>query len=147
MSSPTACVAPPNVITLLSSMPASDTAIAMSPARRAPAGRGALRLVARVWLVVYALLALGVPLADASAEHAAPVVAHWEDAESGTCPAPHGETCEVCQQLSGSRGMRASATVSWAPCGDADGVMPVRDAARPARAGFDRPSSRAPPLS
>lgn len=67
--------------------------------RTAPVGRkdDMRRMVASLWLVVYALVAVAVPVADAAGSHA-PVTAHWEDANDSSCPPRHdASTCQLCQ--------------------------------------------------
>lgn len=58
---------------------------------------GMRKALAALWLVVYAFVAVAVPVAEATASHA-PVVAHWEDANDSSCPPRHdASTCQLCQ--------------------------------------------------
>lgn len=69
------------------------------PQRTTPVGRrdGMRRMVGALWLVLYALVAVAVPVADAAASHA-PVTAHWEDGSDTSCPPRHdASACQLCQ--------------------------------------------------
>lgn len=67
-----------------------------------------------MWLAVFGVATIGLPVADALAGHASDVVAHWEDADDRDCPPQHDvSACQVCQANGAAR-----------RC-DAQGVGPV----------------------
>ncbi len=58
---------------------------------------GLWRAFGRGLVVVQAMVAFALPVADAASVHA-PVVAHWEDASDTACPPQHDQsTCATCQ--------------------------------------------------
>lgn len=92
----------------------SMTRIPFIRSRSAGAGRisACQRSLSGFWLVVYALITLGIPVADARAEHGAPVVAHWEDGTDSNCPARHdASTCQLFQSVASRGRLPASAAV------------------------------------
>lgn len=59
-----------------------------------------MRACASAWLVLYALVAAALPLADARADHDGTVVMHMEDGTGSDCPTPHDASlCHTCQVL------------------------------------------------
>lgn len=117
--------------------------------RTAGGGRntGMRKALAALWLVVYALVAVAVPVAEATASHA-PVEAHWEDANDSSCPPRHdASTCQLCQ-AGGASGLlpgRGFRLPGAEPPARAEHPAPLRvDAPAPPRG---TPPSRAPPVT
>jgi hypothetical protein len=109
---------------------------------------GMRRAMAGLWLMVYALVAVAVPVADATASHA-PVVAHWEDATDSSCPPRHdASVCQVCQANAAAGSLPAASPAPLAPVAlaTAAGVVPDRagDVPEPERG---TPPSRGPPAA
>lgn len=68
-----------------------------------------MRAAAKLWMLAYLLVAGGAPVLDAALGHDE-VVAHWEDAGGGQCPATHdADACQLCQLV---QVLRASAGAS-----------------------------------
>jgi len=104
------------------------------------------RVAGRVWMMLYLVLTAAMPLADAGVDHRTEVAAHWEDAEGPECPTPHGaDTCEICQLLTGSRGLPSRAAPALAVIDGAKQPTPSTADAAPGRWVLDSQSSRAPP--
>jgi hypothetical protein len=123
-----------------------------SPAATLPSlprrSRGALaRVLAGLWLVLHVFTVAGLPVADGFVDHGDAAVAHFEDADGGTCPADHGtQHCDLCQLLQAGSAFQCSAdTLMDAPVTEADRrpaadvVLPRHAATRVGR------SPRAPP--
>jgi hypothetical protein len=108
---------------------------------------GMRRLVAAVWLVLYALVAVAIPIADAAATHA-PVVAHWEDGSDSTCPPRHDPSaCQLCQvQCAPGAPPAEPASVPLAEPRAQQGI-PDRAARAVAAPPVRIPPSRAPPAA
>lgn len=83
-------------------MPAPVLSRSMRPSSSPPRHRlpRVTRACASAWLVVYALVAAALPLADARADHDGIVVMHVEDGTGSDCPTPHDASlCHTCQVL------------------------------------------------
>ncbi len=116
------------------------------PSRRR--ARWTTRTFASAWLVLYALIAAVLPLADARAEHGANVVVHIEDGNGSDCPAQHdASVCHTCQVLTSSVGTVAAG--AGCPVAVSRRELPaVEFATASGRVGQrGHPASRAPPRS
>lgn len=103
------------------------------------------RACASAWLVLYALVAAALPLADARADHETTVVLHIEDGTGADCPMhPDSSLCHTCQVLTSP-----IATEAGEPCAAAvvRRETPVatfeRESGRLTQRG--QPAPRAPP--
>lgn len=99
------------------------------------------------WLAVHVLVLAVAPIADAQAEHAERIVAHWEDAQERSCPPLHDPAvCQLCQVVSATFG--GTAGVALAPTSLVSVAAPrPRDREHVARAAALRgsPAPRGPP--
>lgn len=103
------------------------------------------RVVSGLWLVLYAVVAVALPVADAAATHA-PVAAHWEDASDTSCPPQHdASACQVCQSASAFGRVPANgpALPAAEPVEQFVALDDITTAARAPSRG--EPASRAPP--
>lgn len=97
-------------------------------------------------MLVFALVSVAMPVADAAAHHA-PVVAHWEDASDESCPPQHdASTCQVCQSAVRWACASVAVRIAVAPTATRRPTEQTRVAivAAPSRG---VPASRAPPGS
>jgi len=107
--------------------------------------RGAVRVLAAVWLVAFAAFNVGIPLLDARMEHAAESVVHWEDAGATSCPVAHSPECLACHVATSARGIapeRPALAIANTSSTTASPAATIGVRALSARA---VPSTRAPP--
>jgi hypothetical protein len=103
--------------------------------------------MAGVWVVLHLLLVAGAPVLDAAVGHADQVVAHWEDADGGDCPASHGaDQCQLCQSVVKARALSGGDAAPAIPESSEQLRAERARAATPTFAFLDGHSSRAPPL-
>jgi len=121
-------------------------AIAMTSQNAARCGLP-LRAVAGVWLIAYAVLAVGLPLLDSATDHSGRVAAHWEDASTSDCPAAHDTNCVACQFLAKGRALPAEAPVAHAAALSVGVAPEEREFRLASRSVSDGLSSRAPPTA
>lgn len=79
----------------------TESAIPTTGSSRSPR---LLRVVAGLWLSVFAFVTGAIPIVDALLGHGANVEAHWEDPGDRTCPPQHdASACQLSQVLTSGR--------------------------------------------
>ena len=72
-----------------------------------------VRALMGVWLAIHVAIVAAAPIADAKADHAERIVAHWEDGQQRNCPPLHDPSaCQLCQVVSATFGGTAGASLA-----------------------------------
>jgi hypothetical protein len=72
-----------------------------------------MRALMGAWLALHVLVVAAAPLADAQADRAERIIAHWEDAQERDCPPLHDPSaCQLCQVVSATFGGTAGAALA-----------------------------------
>jgi hypothetical protein len=103
-------------------------------------------VLAGLWLVLHVFTVAALPVADGFADHGTAAVAHFEDADGGTCPASHAHGCDLCQFAQGLRAIGGAESDFLLPAADDGAALPQgRLTVLGDLAFLDGHSSRAPP--